>query len=374
VSCPGVRVFFRVFPGRLYVRCVDPRIALEHVLGLAARLNRESPFEGGAGELCGKLALLSAARGLALFAVDMGAAEAELLGAYGIGLEYVRRFPPRERRALAQLPGDLREALRRLETVTVQGIADDPRTLSLTSVARQGMFDVTVAIPVLLERNVQGVLHAFYGGTPPAVPLDLLVRVAPLLADAIGRERLRVALAGAGRGTDPGDEPLGLYSRTQIERLLRHAHAAADRYEGQYSVIVYAVDHPDRLTMRYGTALVEQAVSQLAACVAEESRGSDQAGRLGEASVLVVMPQTLERGAFSQCERTLVRFGRRVFRHGDARLQLSASAGVSCFPENGALDPQATVRSAEVAMQAAIGETGQRIIAIAARGAAAPGA
>ncbi len=359
----------------MYLRPVDPRTALEHVLGLAARLNRESPFEGGAGELCGKLALLSAARGLALFSVEMGAAEAELLGAYGLGLEYVRRFPPRERRALAQLPGDLREALRRLEPVVVQGLADDPRTLSLTSVARQGLFDVTVSIPVLLERNVQGVLHAFYAGAPPAGPVELLGRLTPLLSDAIARDRLRTALAGAGRGgADLADEPLGLYSRAQIERLLRHAHAAADRYDGIYSVIVYALDHPDRLTLRYGTALVDEAVSQLAACVAEESRGSDQAGRLGEASVLVVMPQTLERGAFSQCERTLVRFGRRVFRHGDARLQLSASAGVSCFPENGALDAQATVRSAEAAMRGALGETGQRIIAIAARGAAAPGA
>lgn len=359
----------------MYVRTVDPRIALDHVLSLAARLNREAPFEGGAGELCGKLALLSAARGLALFAVDMASAEAELLGAYGLGLEYVRRFPPRERRGLAQLPGDLREALRRLEPVTVQGIADDPRTLSLTSVARQGMFDVTLSVPVLLERTVYGVVHAFYAAEPPPIPAELLGRVGPLLSDAIVRERLRNALAsGARGGSEFGDEPLGLYSRAQIERLLRHAHAAADRYDGIYSVIVYAVDHPDRLTARYGTALVDQAVSQLAACVAEESRGSDQAGRLGESSVLVVMPQTLERGAFSQCERTLVRFGRRIFRHGEARLQLSASAGVSCFPDNGALDAQATVRSAEAAMRAALGENGQRIIAIAARGAAAPGA
>lgn len=352
---------------------MDPRIALEQILSLAGRLNRESPFEGGADELCGKLALLSAARGMALFSIEMGAAEAELLGAYGLGLEYIRRFPPRERRALAQLPGDLQEALRRGETVVVQGLADDARTLSLTSVARQGFFDVTVSIPILLERNVQGVLHAFYAGEPPAGPAEFLARITPLLADAIARDRLRTALTSGGRGgAGQVDEPLGLYSRGHIERLLRHAHAAADRYHGLYCVVVYALDHPDRLTHRYGRALADEAVSQLAVCVAEESRGSDQAGRLGDTSMLVVMPQTVEHGAYSQCERTLVRFGQRVFRHGDARLQLSASAGVSCFPENGALDSQATVRSAQAAMRAALGDTGQRIIAIAARGSAAP--
>jgi hypothetical protein len=125
---------------------VDTRIALEQVLSLSARLSREAPFEGGAGELCGKLALLSAARGLALFAVDMAAAEAELLGAYGLAVEYVRRFPPRERRSLVQLPGDVRESLRRLEVVQVQNISDDPRTISLTSVARQGGLDLTVSV------------------------------------------------------------------------------------------------------------------------------------------------------------------------------------------------------------------------------------
>jgi diguanylate cyclase (GGDEF)-like protein len=353
---------------------VDTRIALEQVLSLSARLNREAPFEGGAGELCGKLALLSAARGLALFAVDMAAGEGELLGAYGLAVEYVRRFPPRERRALVQLPGDVRESLRRQEVVVVPNISDDPRTISLTSVARQGGLDLTVSVPVVLERNVQGVLHAFYAGQPPASPLELLTRSTPLLADALVRDRQRTLLQSL---TPPGaeagaDEALGLYSRPQIERLLRHAHSAADRYDGQYSVIHYAVDHPDRLVSRYGAALLEQAVGHLAACVAEESRGSDQAGRLSASAVLVVMPNTHERGAFSQCERTLVRFGRHVFRLGEARLQLSASAGVSCFPENGALDAGSTLRSAQVALQEALGETGQRIITIAARGSAAP--
>ncbi len=354
---------------------MDPRVALDHVLTLSARLCRESPFEGGAGELCGRLALLSAARGLALFAVDMPTGEAELLGAYGLAVEYVRRFPPRERRPILQLPGDLREALRRLEPVVVRDIAEDPRTISLTSVARQGMLNVTLSLPVLMERNVMGLLHAFFAGDPPPAPTELLLRTGPLLADAIGRDRLRLALAAAARSTgdNASEEALGLYSRAQIERLLRHAHAAADRYDGQYSIVLYSLDHPDRLMARYGRALVEQGLSHLAACVAEESRGSDQAGRLGDATVLVVMPSTHERGAFSQCERTLQRFGRHVFRHGEARLQLSASASVSCFPENGALDPASTVRSAELAMHEALGETGSRIIAIAARGSAAPG-
>lgn len=355
---------------------MDTRIALDHVLTLAARLCREAPFEGGAGELCGKLALLGAARGLALYAVDMTSGEAELLGSYGLALEYVRRFPPRERRGLAQLSGDVREALRRGEPLVVANAGDDSRTLSLTSVARQGMMDHTVSLPIFLERTLCGVIHAFYAGPPPfgaGAPADLLGRVTPLLADALTRERMRTSLvAHPSAAEHAAAEAMGLYSRTQIDRLLRHAHAAAERYDGRYSVVYYAVDHPDRLVARYGAPLLEQAVASLAACVAEESRGADQAGRLSSAAVLVVMPNTHERGAFSQCERTLTRFGRQIFRHGEVRLQLSASAGVSCFPENGALDAGSTVRSAEAALREALGETGQRIITIAARGSAAP--
>ena len=352
---------------------MDARIALDEVLALSARLSRESPFEGGAGELCGQLAFLSAAQGLALFAVDDETDEAELLGAYGLAVEYVRRFPPRERRGLAQLPGDLREAVNRAELVIVPDLADDPRTLSLTSVARQSMFDVTVSVPLALDGTIFGVVHAFYTGTPPAAPIELLMGVGHAVAGAIVRDRMGAALrANQNAARPPAEDPEGLYSRIQIQRLARHAHAVADRYDGQYSVVVYCVDHPERLMLRYGRALIDDAVVHLGACVTEESRGSDLVGRLSESSVLAVMPSTNEGGAFSQCERTLTRFGRHAFRHGETRLQLSASAGVSYFPGNGSLDAAATVRSAEAALHSAIGENGQRIITLAARGSAAP--
>ncbi len=348
--------------------------ALELVLAVGARLSSEAPFDGGAGELCGKLALLGGARALALHAVDLAHGEAELLGAWGLPVEYVKRFPPRERKPLAQLPGDLRDAVKRVEAVLVPDVDQDARTLSLTSVARQAGLRVALSIPVALDRHVVGLVHAFFAGPPDPTALSVLERTCALVAGAIGRDRLRQSLLVA-QSTPSGvgvDESLGLYTRAQIERQLGHTHAAADRYSGHYAVVVYALDHPQRLAYRYGQPLHEQAMGRLAASVNEEARDADQAGRLDESTLVLVMPSTPERGAYSHAERTLQRFGRHVFKHGEERLQLSASAGVSCFPENGALSAEATVSSAHEALRAALGEHGRHIVAIAARGAAAP--
>lgn len=346
----------------------DDKQIIEALLAVTGRLARDAPFDAGAGELCGKLAFLGGARGLALYAVHRDAT-AELLGAYGLPADYLRRFPVRAARPLAHLTGDLRDAARREEPVSVLGLGEDPRTVSLGSVALEGRFASTLSIPLIYEGALVGLVHAFH--TPHLRPdrQQLLVRAAPLLAATLARERLR---AGAAVGTALAGEGAALYPRAQLERQLRHLHAAAERYQRTYSVAVYAVDRPDILARRYGVQLVRQAVDELLRCVAGECRDADQAGRYGDASCVVLMPDTEQHGAFTQCQRVLARFGRHPFRCGDARLQLSTSAGISCYPENGALGPEGSVAAAEQALVEALGETGQRIIAIAARGSAAP--
>ncbi len=354
---------------------MDKDVALEEVLTLAGRLARENAFEVGAGELCRGLAGLGEARALALFGVLPGGAGFDLIGAFGLPVDYLRRFPPREARPFAQLPGDLRDALQRVEVVSVSHLDGDPRTLSLTGVARQGDFQSTLSIPIVLERQTIGLLHVFYGQDAPSSPDNLLVRLTPLLANALSRDRLSRALHDVDRRTSGGLDPVvtsGLHSRGPLERVVQHAHAVADRYGSKYAVVLYAVDHVDRLASRYGAALVEEAIHELGLAVAHEHRAADQAGYADELALLVVLPQTLERGAFSQAERTLQRFSRVVFRHGDDRLQLSASASISCYPENGAQSGTASVDAARETLATALGTAGQRLISIAATCAASP--
>ncbi len=345
----------------------DTQQILDTLLSLGARLGRGSPFETAAAELCGKLAFLGGARALALFGFDAEHQQIWLVGAYGLGQDYVRRFPTHERRAVSLLPGDLRDCALRGQMVSVVGITDDPRTVSLAGVARQGRLASTLALPLIFQNSMVGLVHAFYGQHLRPERQQVLVRASAFLASALAMDRMRQRLDGVGDAPDSG-----LYSRAQVERQIRHAHAAAERYELPYSVVVYAVDRPSVLERRYGPLLVRSAVHELLRLVAEECRTSDQAGHYEDASCQVVLPGTEQHGAFTQCERVLERFGRMAFKSGDARLQLSASAGISCFPENGALTGDDAIRSARRALRAALGRDAQRVVAIAARGSALP--
>lgn len=343
----------------------DPVHALDAVLSLAARLSRQAPFAQGTAELCARLAVLGGARGLALFALR-GGGEIAPLGVYGLGAEYLRRFPPDQPTPLARATGDLREALQRGEPVLVPRIGDDARTVSLNAVALSGGFDVVFACPLLFDGQPVGLVQAFYASPPAPTRQALLMRVAPLLASTLAREQLRL-------GDTPGHGRGAIDARAEFDRHALRVHAAADRYGQAYSIIVYAVDQPAVLRARYGEGLADDGAAQLLRCVEAECRDADVAGRRGDGRCVVALPGTEQRGAFHQCERVLTRFGRLSFRAGEARLQLSASAGISCFPENGALDADGSLRSAIDALDQAVGQDGARVVAIAARGSAAPG-
>ncbi len=344
----------------------DSEQILDTVLALTARLGRSAPFDSGAAEVCGKLAMLAGARGLALFATHPDDGHVELLGAYGLPKLYLQRYPVRQRRPSGHLPGDLRDAVLRGDAVSVLGLTEDPRTVSLASVAREGRFASSLAVPLIFDRSVYGLAHAFYGAHVRPERQRLLSRLSPLVASTLARESIRARLSSGGDAND------GLYTRGQVERQLKHVHAAAERYAHPYSVVVYAIDRPEILSRRYGADLVRDATELLVRFVIGECRDADQAGLYEPATCQVVMPGTEQNGAFSQIERVLDRFGRHAFKYGDERLQLSASAGISCFPENGALTGKDSVRSAHRAMAEALGTKGQRIVAIAARGAAVP--
>lgn len=343
----------------------DPAHALDSVLSLAARLCRQAPFASGTAELCARLAVLGGARGLALFALHAGG-EIAPLGVYGLGAEYLRRFPADRPTPLARATGDLREAVQRGEPVLVAHIGDDARTVSLNAVALTGGFEVVLACPLLFDGQPVGLLQAFYPRPPAPTRQALLMRTAPLLASTLAREQLRLGDAtGQGRGA--------IEARAEFDRHALRVHAAAERYGQSYSVVVYAIDQPAVLRARYGEALADDGATQLLRAVEAECRDADVAGRRGDGRCAVALPGTEQRGAFHQCERVLTRFGRLSFRAGDARLQLSASAGISCFPENGALDADGSLRSAIDALEQAVGQDGARVVAIAARGSAAPG-
>ncbi|MCA9538950.1 MAG: diguanylate cyclase [Myxococcales bacterium] len=337
----------------------------EALLALAELLCRSDPFATEGGEMCRLLAEACGAGGVALFSTDDGPTTLTLLGAFGLPPDYLRRFTPGEPCALDRVTGDLREAVVDGEPIRVDRIANDPWTVSLNSVARQGGFEATYSLPLRFDDRVVGALHTFFRAPVTTGQRRLLGRASSLVTATLGH---RSSQSPGQRFPVPGLRRMR--SRQDIEQYAHHIHAAAERYGQVYAVVVYAVDRPDILARRYGQAVAHRGVAGLLRLVDEECRAADLAGRLGDASCVVLMPGTPQDGAFRQCERVLERFGRMGVRTDDALLQLSASAGISCFPENGARSLMDAIRSAEQALIHGLGSEGRRIVAIAAAGSA----
>lgn len=339
---------------------------LEAMLALGERLCRKRPFTTGAGEICTLLARLGGARGLALFASDGVGDALSLLGASGLPRDYIRRFPVGEACVLGHLTGDLREALLDREPVRVESIGSDPWTVSLNGVAQQGGFKSTYAVPLIFDDETVGAVHAFYPGQADSNLRRQLARACAVVTSALARSEARQA-----RSRFPVEGLRQLRSQEDFDQFAPHVHAAAARYGTVYTTVVYAVDRPDILSKRYGEQLTHQGIASLLRIVDEECRAADLAGRLGDTACVVLMPGTNPEGAFHQCERVLNRFGRMSFRLPGTRLQLSASAGVSFFPENGASALVDAVGSAQTALYEGLGQNNRRIIAIAGPGSAA---
>lgn len=339
---------------------------LDAVLALGERLCRKRPFATGAGEICALLARLGGAKALALFASDGVGDALVLLGASGVPVDYIRRFPVGRTCVLGHLTGDLREALLDREPVWVEAIGSDPWTVSLNSVALQGGFKSTLSVPLVFDDQIVGALHGFYGGPADTALRRQLARAGAIVGSALARTEAR-----QGTTRFPVEGLRRVRSQDEIGRYAHFVHAAASRYGQIYSTVIYAVDRPDILSKRYGDTLTHQGVSALMHVIDEECRAADLAGRFGDTACVVLMPGTDPEGAFHQCERVLNRFGRMSFRLPDTRLQLSASAGVSFFPENESGSLDASIASAQEALTEGLGANNRRIIAIAAPGSAA---
>lgn len=310
---------------------------LDTLWRLIARLGRPRPFDEGPDEVAAELSFLGGARALGVYAIGPDGDSARLLAEHELPEDYLRRFPVGRWRPLTHLTGDLRDAVALRQPVSVGALGTDPRTLSLAGAAQREGLASAFAAPIDFDGRLVGLVHALFGGQRQVARARHLQRALALLGPALDRHR---------RPLGSGDEGKAQYGPAQLRRELRQTHAAAQRYHRRYAVAVYQLDRPEVLSRRYGPGLAEQAMASLADIAASESRAADAAGRMGPYGVVVVMPDTVQNGAFVQARRILERFGGESFPFGATRLQVSARVGVSVYPDNGAHGGEASLEAA----------------------------
>lgn len=98
-------------------------------------------------------------------------------------------------------------------------------------------------------------------------------------------------------------DPLtGLANRRQMEVVLKHAWAAAERGEG-LAMVMLDLDGFKALNDRHGHSVGDQVLCIAADCLRQEARGSDVIVRYGGDEFLVILPRGTAEGARALAER-----------------------------------------------------------------------
>ncbi len=126
------------------------------------------------------------------------------------------------------------------------------------------------------------------------------------------------------------DGLLGIGNRRAMAADLQHTHAAAQRYQHNYSVGLLDVDYFKQYNDRYGHAAGDTALQLIASTIAASIRQSDRVYRYGGEEFLILLPTTGVDEALIFVRRLLTTIADLCIPHDTSPYRkLTASAGVA---------------------------------------------
>lgn len=148
------------------------------------------------------------------------------------------------------------------------------------------------------------------------------------------------------------DVVTGLPNRSRFRDRLRHEIQKAARAGDRLALMFIDLDQfkevNDTLGHDAGDILLRQAADRISACV----RGVDAVARLGGDEFTVIMTALRDGAAIERVARKILRTLSTPFRIEDTTLHISASIGITLFPQD-AINADALVKNADQAMYAA---------------------
>lgn len=162
-------------------------------------------------------------------------------------------------------------------------------------------------------------------------------------------ERDVIALQEALREQATHDALTGLFNRHYLEDSLAQALIAAERHGHPLSVIMADLDHFKRVNDVHGHLAGDQVLREFGALFKRHARGSDVYCRYGGEEFLLVMPQLSQGHAVERAEQLRSALAAAPVQYGSERIAVTASFGVSTFPQGGCTGDQ-LISSADKAL------------------------
>lgn len=242
---------------------------------------------------------------------------------------------------LARWDGLRDEDAHLLRNETIAG-AHDPRarTPGIMALEQRG-YHLAARLPIAGRSRALGMLTVF-SATGIARPETITILSTAAGIVGLGLENAAMARESEQRQAELRqlaitDDLTGLYNRRFLEEYLRIQLAMAHRQREPVAFITLDLDGFNAVNEEYGHATGDRILARVGEILRIAARTSDLPVRLGGEEFLVAMPQTDADGARVFAERLLETLADTDFSHIEraATLRITASAGVSAFPEHG---------------------------------------
>lgn len=155
------------------------------------------------------------------------------------------------------------------------------------------------------------------------------------------------------------DTITGLPNRALLTDRLEQEAARARRGRVGFALLMYDLDGFKSVNDTWGHAAGDRVLAEVGARSRQSVRASDTVGRLGGDEFMAILPETSLAGALAVADKLLDALAQ-PYAVGKDEARLSASVGVSVFPEDGA-DGERLQQAADAALYAAKREGKNRI-------------
>lgn len=237
----------------------------------------------------------------------------------------------------------------------------------LKNVRKEARFDT---IPIVLfsgqndtKAKIKGLdLGAVDYLVKPIPPEELAARVRALIRQKKRQDEL---LAEYKRLSELSlTDPLtGAYNRRALNTFLRSRLAEASRHNTPFSCVMFDLDHFKSVNDTHGHDTGDLVLREVAALTIALFRQEDALVRFGGEEFLAILQHTSKEGARTFAERLRSEVAGRIFNEDKHPLEITLSAGVSSFPDDGGFeDPHEMITLADRRLYVAKGNGRNRVV------------
>jgi diguanylate cyclase (GGDEF)-like protein len=208
-------------------------------------------------------------------------------------------------------------------------------------------------LPVLaFAPTAEARVRALSAGADDALSLE--VGGEELALKVVGHLAVRLKLAGLLSENarlevlSATDALTGLFNRRHFDDRLRDEFRRAQRYDDPLTLIVLDIDHFKRVNDAHGHAAGDAVLRAVAEALKVSVRETDLIARTGGEEFAVILPRTQLNGAITVAERVWKDVG--DLKVAGIADRVTASFGVSAFPNRTVTSPESLVRSADEAL------------------------